>query len=71
MDELNFGGRPFKKGAPKSLGVRRVQEWLCLHGFAVAIDNDFGDATEKAVKRFNGSTTCLRRASSTRRRTMR
>jgi len=52
MDELNFGGRPFKKGAPKSLGVRRVQEWLCLHGFAVAIDNDFGDATEKAVKAF-------------------
>jgi hypothetical protein len=52
MDELNFGGRPFKKGAPKSLGVRRVQEWLWLHGFAVAIDNDFGDATEKAVKAF-------------------
>ena len=52
MDELNFGGRPIKKGDPKSLAARRVQEWLCLHGFGVGIDNSFGGATEDAVKRF-------------------
>jgi len=39
--------------------VRRVQEWLCLNApffptvaLAVKIDNDFGPATEQAVKRF-------------------
>ena len=52
MNEVNFGGKPLKKGLPKSLAVRRVQEWLCLYGFAVAIDDSFGDATDKAVKAF-------------------
>ena len=52
MNEINFGGKPLKKGIPKSLAVRRVQEWLCLHGFAVAIDDSFGDATDRAVKAF-------------------
>jgi len=33
-------------------GVRRIQEWLTLSGFAVAIDGDFGPATEAALKRF-------------------
>ncbi len=32
--------------------VRLVQEWLCLHGHNVAIDDDFGPATEAAVKAF-------------------
>lgn len=52
MDEITFGGTPLHKGVPKSLAVRRVQEWLCLHGFSVVIDDGFGDATEKAVKAF-------------------
>ena len=29
--------------------VRRVQEWLTIHGFATAVDGGFGDATEKCV----------------------
>jgi peptidoglycan hydrolase-like protein with peptidoglycan-binding domain len=32
--------------------VRLVQEWLCLHGHNVVIDNGFGDATEQALKDF-------------------
>lgn len=32
--------------------VRRVQEWLDLHGQRVAIDGDFGPGTERAVRAF-------------------
>ncbi|NYZ15955.1 hypothetical protein HL658_25725 [Azospirillum sp. RWY-5-1] len=32
--------------------VTRVQEWCALHGFDVAIDGDFGDGTERAVRKF-------------------
>ncbi len=32
--------------------VRLVQEWLTLHGLQVAIDGDFGPATECAVSEF-------------------
>lgn len=37
-----------------SLGqdVKRLQEWLCLHGFHTAVDGDFGPATEAALKAF-------------------
>lgn len=37
-----------------SLGpdVKRIQEWLCLHGFHTAIDGDFGPATERAAHAF-------------------
>jgi Putative peptidoglycan binding domain len=52
MDEIDFGGRDIKRGAPKSLQVQRVQEWLTLHGNAVDVDRDFGPATEHAVKEF-------------------
>jgi Putative peptidoglycan binding domain len=33
-------------------GVKRVQEWLTLQGFAVKPDGTFGAATETALKRF-------------------
>lgn len=36
----------------KGIGVKRVQEWLTFHGFATGIDEDFGPATERAVRAF-------------------
>jgi hypothetical protein len=37
-----------------SLGpdVKRLQEWLCLHGFHTAVDGDFGPATDAALKAY-------------------
>ena len=32
--------------------VRLIQEWLCLHGEHVAVDGDYGAASEVAVKDF-------------------
>ena len=32
--------------------VRRIQEWLCLNGFGVVVDGEFGPATEDGVKAF-------------------
>ena len=32
--------------------VCRVQEWLCLNGYGVLIDGDFGPVTEAAVRAF-------------------
>jgi hypothetical protein len=42
---------PISKPA-NSKQVRLVQEWLCLHGLNVAVDNGFGDATERVVAEF-------------------
>lgn len=42
---------PLKVGSTDS-GVKRVQEWLTLHGFATGIDGDFGPATRDALKAF-------------------
>lgn len=36
----------------KGKQVKLVQEWLSIHGFHLAIDGDFGPATEYAVRRF-------------------
>lgn len=32
--------------------VKLIQEWLCLQGFHVAIDGDFGPATDRSVLEF-------------------
>ena len=52
MGEVEFGGKPLKKNAPKSMAVKRAQEWLYLNGFGLSIDGDFGPATETCVKQF-------------------
>ena len=36
----------------QGMGVKRIQEWLCLNNLNVTIDGDFGPATEEAVKQF-------------------
>ncbi|MFN0193310.1 MAG: peptidoglycan-binding domain-containing protein [Aestuariivirga sp.] len=45
---------PIARGQ-SGMKVKRVQEWLSLHGFAVLIDGDFGPATEQRVKDFQAS----------------
>jgi peptidoglycan hydrolase-like protein with peptidoglycan-binding domain len=53
MDDLNYHNDIIRGNKGKR--VKLVQEWLCLHGFNVAVDEDFGPATEKAVKEFQGA----------------
>ena len=43
--------RDVKRGA-RGKPARLVQEWLTLHGHGVAVDGDFGPATEVAVGNF-------------------
>lgn len=43
--------REVRKGS-LSPDVRRVQEWLTLHGLSVKCDGDFGPKTQEAVKAF-------------------
>ncbi len=43
--------KDYKKGM-KGKKVRLIQEWLCLHGYHIVIDGDFGDATDAAVRQF-------------------
>lgn len=45
--ELAFPG-VLTRGA-KGIGVKRVQEWLVYHGFKLAVDGDFGPATDRAL----------------------
>lgn len=56
--EIKFPG-VVKRGESGTGNTKRVQEWICLHkthspGFNVSIiiDDDFGPATEMAVKKF-------------------
>ena len=50
MNELELD-KVYRRG-DNGRGVRRIQEWLTLNGFAVAVDGDFGPASEAALKRF-------------------
>jgi hypothetical protein len=50
MDDLILD-KNYKKGS-KGRKVKLIQEWLCLHGFYVAIDSDFGPATDSAIREF-------------------
>ncbi len=52
-DEVELA-RPLARG-DRGTPVRRLQEWLNLHGFGVAIDGIFGPVTERAVARFQAS----------------
>jgi hypothetical protein len=50
VSDLTFTG-PCQRG-DKGKAVRLIQEWLCLHGYFVKIDWDFGPATKAAVSQF-------------------
>lgn len=54
MDNLTLD-RSYSKGS-NGQKVRLIQEWLCLHGFNVVIDGDFGPATDYAVRAFQKMT---------------
>lgn len=58
-DELRAPFLPLRRGSTDH-GVKRVQEWLCLHGHATGIDGDFGPATAAAVEAFQRAQGCLR-----------
>lgn len=54
LSELGFPGS-VRRGDRPGRGVNavtRVQEWCAFHGFDVVIDGDFGEGTERAVRRF-------------------
>jgi hypothetical protein len=50
MSELTLD-KIYKKGS-RGKGVKMIQEWLCLQGFGLKIDKDFGPATDYAVREF-------------------
>ncbi|WP_390910752.1 peptidoglycan-binding protein [Pseudosulfitobacter sp. SM2401] len=49
-DEITFPGE-FGRGK-RGNSAKRAQEWLCLHGFGLVIDGDFGRVSEDTVMRF-------------------
>lgn len=54
MGDLKLS-KPLQKGDKKGQ-VKLIQEWLSLNDEKIAIDNDFGSATETAVKDFQTKT---------------
>jgi hypothetical protein len=50
MNELTWTAS-VERGA-QGPDVKRVQEWLCLGGFGVQLDSEFGPATQSAVRAF-------------------
>jgi peptidoglycan hydrolase-like protein with peptidoglycan-binding domain len=53
MEDMSLD-KNYKKGDKKGK-VTLIQEWLCLQGYNVVIDGDFGPATDHAIKQFQGS----------------
>jgi hypothetical protein len=53
-NELDFPG-DIGRGSTDRKAVKRVQEWVTFHGFGTGIDEDYGSATGKAVRAFQGS----------------
>ena len=53
-DETEVPAGESRRGS-EGPAVRRIQEWLCLHGFHVVIDGQYGPATESAVRSFQGA----------------
>jgi len=49
-DEIDLG-KTVSNGT-RGAKARRVQEWLCLHGLGLVIDEDFGAITEGRVREF-------------------
>jgi hypothetical protein len=50
--------RNYKLG-DKGGKVKLIQEWLCLHGFLITINGDFGPATDRAVRSFQARESLL------------
>ncbi len=44
------------KNGHSGKNVKRIQEWLNLHGFGVVIDSSYGPVTARAVSRFQEHT---------------
>lgn len=57
--ELRAPFLPLGRGSTDA-GVKRIQEWLTLHGHATGIDGEFGPATAAAVEAFQRANGCLR-----------
>jgi peptidoglycan hydrolase-like protein with peptidoglycan-binding domain len=51
--ELAFSGSVAR--GTKGKAARQMQEWLCLNDHAVAVDGDYGPATEAAVRAFQAA----------------
>ena len=51
MGEHVWDNKLYKKGS-RGMRVKIIQEWLCINGYNVFIDRDFGPATEYAVEQF-------------------
>lgn len=49
-DEIEIGATVSK--GTRGMKARRVQEWLCLHGLGLVIDEDYGGITEGRVRDF-------------------
>jgi Putative peptidoglycan binding domain len=53
LAEINIA-TPIKRG-DQNADVKKVQEWLCYHGYRTVVDEDFGAATERCVLLFQES----------------
>ncbi len=52
-DEIEYPGE-VNEGT-RGRRARRIQEWLTIHGFRTAIDDDFGPATKRALASFQSA----------------